>query len=59
MKTEYKWILIEFITIVVGTFITVFNALDSWISQGDLAFGVSLVVLGVMIRLWRKEFFKS
>lgn len=59
MKNKYTWITIEFITIVGGTFITVLNGLDSRPSKIDTAIGAGLIVLGIMIRLWRKEFFSS
>lgn len=49
------WIILEFVTIVIGSFISVLKYLDQRPSNLDTAFGVSLVVLGIMIRLWRKE----
>ncbi|GAA4825237.1 hypothetical protein GCM10023331_07060 [Algivirga pacifica] len=59
MQNKYIWIVIEFATIIGGTFITVLNGMDSRSTNLDTAFGASLIVLGIMIRLWRREFLNS
>ena len=60
MKNKYLWIVVELLTLVGGTFAFVQNVLDTRpLNNTDAAIGASLIVLGVLIRLWRKEFFKS
>ena len=58
MKNERdKIILIDVATILLGTFLFIGGALESGgVSNGAAALGGTLVVLGVMIRKWRKEF---
>ena len=53
------WIIAEFLTIVLGTYISVYSILRWKIDADMTALGISLIALGIMIRLWRKEFFPT
>jgi len=56
MNRNVLQILADFLTIVLGSFVATLNYLDSRSTNVGTAFGISLIVLGIMIRLWRREF---
>ena len=58
MQNKYI-ILIEFITIVGSVFLIALNYLDTRTSPIETALSLGLFALGIMFRLWRKEFFKA
>ncbi|SFT68982.1 hypothetical protein SAMN05216474_1829 [Lishizhenia tianjinensis] len=58
MQKKYI-ILIEFITIVGGVFLTALNYLETRTSPIEIAISFGLLAFGIMFRLWRKEFFTA
>ena len=57
MVKKIIWAIVELVTIAIGTGIFVTSTLDSYVDEETAGIGAFMVVLGLLLKNWRKDLF--
>jgi hypothetical protein len=59
MFKKIIWALVELITIAIGTGIFVTSTLDNYVDEESAGIGAFMVILGLLLKNWRKTLFTN